>query len=108
MSNRNEYLKKLLVFGAGFLPSATDIEIIINNNLIPFEATHTSSMVPFKIDTGKDDFIFKQADFLLTTGGMGCSLDSSDYDYKLVEFNSKKYVIAWVIPFGNPIYRKSY
>lgn len=98
MSNRNEYLSKMIVFGAGFMPTPDEAGTLYNNGLIPPESSHTRTMVPFKIDGGSEKYLIQQADLILTSGGTGCGLDRNDYDHKIVELGSKIYILAWIRP----------
>jgi len=96
-SKRDEYFTKLLVFGAGFLPTMDDVLGLHSSGLIPPETSHTRTMVPFKIDRGESAHLEEQANFLLQADGIGCSLDKGDYDLKVVRDGTNAFVLAWIV-----------
>lgn len=106
----SEYTGKWIVFGAGFLPDASDAQDIYNSGNIPSECPQAPiGMIPFiiKEQAAEEETFTNYANFLLKSGGQGCSLDEDEFDFTVLNISGKKYVLAWICD-GSPKYKSGF
>ncbi len=110
-SESDEYAEKLIVFGLGFMPEASDAQGWLANKVLPESAPQVpKGMIPFSIDESiNSDYAFVQYvnDLMLADDEEGCALNEGSFDFVMLHAGEKRCIVAWFTT-DTPVHKYGY